>query len=226
MERHLWPRPNQAHLARQHIKKLWQLINAELPDKAPEFCFARVVFGAPARILRAGDPHTAELPHLKNLFTLAHPFLLEQNGARAAQLHPNRRTQHDRAGHHDQKQRSNYVHPPLCHRPAQVVQRGGTHIHKPGPPHHIDRGVAGKIVVVKRDNADAYPLFIRRRQYRSHIPDLLGVQRHDQLVRVAVFQNLFQFFIVSQAFPKPRPRLPAHIAVHCKAHLRVRLNVL
>ena len=68
VEGHLWPRADERHIPLQHIEELWQLVEAELADKAAEVGLAGVVVGGPACLLLHIDPHGAELVHHEGLF--------------------------------------------------------------------------------------------------------------------------------------------------------------
>jgi hypothetical protein len=86
-------RTHQAHLAQQHIDKLWQFVEAGLADDASNTGHARIVANFVDNIavfVQLADlrrqsfrvrHHRAELEHLEQLAAFAHTLLHEKHGA-------------------------------------------------------------------------------------------------------------------------------------------------
>lgn len=189
---------DQAHVTFEDIEKLGKFIHAELADEAAEAGFARVGVGAPAGLLGAGDPHAAELEHLKRLAILADPFLLKKNGAGAGELDADGGDEHDGAGEDDEDERAHNIHPPLAEGPAEVVQWGGAQVDELGAAHRVDGGVAGDVVAVKGDEADADALFFHRRDDRLDLRRLVRLKGDDHLVEGLLLQKLLQLAVAAE----------------------------
>jgi hypothetical protein len=71
------PRPNEAHLALEHIPELRYLVDIPLPHKRTDSKPACVVFSGPADfpVLLRVQPHTANLQHVESLSIPAEPSL-------------------------------------------------------------------------------------------------------------------------------------------------------
>src|SRR5436309_4341719 len=81
--RPLRARPDHTHIALEHIKKLWQLVQTCLAKESPKSCAARIAFGSPAGITfsRSTQLHGPELIHFKTMSIKPDHFLCEQHRA-------------------------------------------------------------------------------------------------------------------------------------------------
>src|ERR1700722_8480415 len=71
------PRTNKAHIASQHIKKLWQLVDPNFANNTPDAGNGRIITRTPARrsIAFRVRPHTSEFEQHKVTAAQAHSFL-------------------------------------------------------------------------------------------------------------------------------------------------------
>ncbi|MNI15599.1 hypothetical protein D3C73_688990 [compost metagenome] len=86
------------HLAKQHVEKLRQLIQAGSADKGTELGPPGIDRSTPARIFHPFllHLHRAELIHHEIAPVQPHPLLLENDRTRGSQTHPQRHKQHHR----------------------------------------------------------------------------------------------------------------------------------
>src|SRR5579859_4477624 len=91
----LRPRPDQAHVAAEHVQQLGELVQGgvaqEAPDRgAPVLAFdaaGRRARGGHERAPRRGGAHGAELEDVEHVAVTAHPPLAEQDGTGRGQSH-------------------------------------------------------------------------------------------------------------------------------------------
>ena len=83
IERPFGARADDAHVAFEDVKELWNFIEAGVTQESADSCTARVVANGPTRpgLFARCHPHRAELIHLKDLALEADAFLREKDGA-------------------------------------------------------------------------------------------------------------------------------------------------
>ncbi len=87
--RHFGPRPDQAHVAGDHVDQLRQLVDAIVAQPAAGACDARIGQRGHGRPLcRCIDPHRAQLVDAKDLAVAAHPLLAKHRGPAGVPSHP------------------------------------------------------------------------------------------------------------------------------------------
>ena len=104
-ERALRPRPDQAHVAAQHIQQLGQFVNAQAPNDLPYACHAVIVCARPTRfaVFFGISPHAAELGNAESSAVLPHTLLTVEHWARTFDLDQYRCDQHQRRSQHTQQ---------------------------------------------------------------------------------------------------------------------------
>ena len=80
------PRPDQVHLAAQHVDELRQLVEAVAPQAAPQARDPLGVVGFPLGVVALDGMHGAELDELEGPPAAAHTLLDEEHGAARVEL--------------------------------------------------------------------------------------------------------------------------------------------
>lgn len=107
----LRPRPNNAHIAFQHIEKLGELVKTRFSEEDSNASAARVIWlrMQPIALRRITDSHSSKLVHAKDLSVQPHAILTEQNGPRRAEPHGDRNHGHQWRRQHESKDGENDV---------------------------------------------------------------------------------------------------------------------
>ena len=104
----LRPRTNKAHVAKEYINELWQLVELELTDKVPASRHARVVTTNSNKAPLVGpNPHRAELKNAEILVLKSYAHLAIKHRPLRVQLDPDGEQQKERTEHY-QSQSTRY----------------------------------------------------------------------------------------------------------------------